>query len=104
MKSLECDICKKERCKRTAVATGNDDERFQQHPFSTAPYVHPQNDPQPAAQSCAAQICLLALLAIVGIAGYVIQSAANENQDHFPQLTQKQRVNIYGKTSQDGHL
>lgn len=51
MKSLECDICKKERYKRTAVATGNDDERFQQHPFSSAPYIRPQNGPKYAAMT-----------------------------------------------------
>ena len=42
MKTFECDICKSKRCKRAAVATGSDDERFRKHPFSSAPYVSPQ--------------------------------------------------------------
>ena len=42
----ECDACARERRARACVATGDDDERFLQHPFSSAPYIHPLNYPK----------------------------------------------------------
>ena len=49
MKDEECDICKKERRARAAVARSNKDERFEQQPFSCAPYIHQLNEPKYAA-------------------------------------------------------
>ena len=45
----ECDICKKERKARAAVAMNNKDDRLGRQPFSTAPYIHQLNDPKHAA-------------------------------------------------------
>ena len=46
MVKLECDVCARERCARKVVATGNNDPRFQQHPFNSATYIHPLNYPK----------------------------------------------------------
>ena len=47
--SEECDECKKERSARAVVAMSNEDLRFKEKPFSTAPYIHQLNEPKHAA-------------------------------------------------------
>ena len=47
--SEECDICKKERSARAVVAMHDEDVRFKQERFSTAPYIHQLNKPKHAA-------------------------------------------------------
>ena len=47
--SEECDICKKERSTRAVVAMRDNDVRFNEEPFSTAPYIHQHNEPKHAA-------------------------------------------------------
>ena len=45
MRSLECDTCKGERCRRRRVMQSNDD-RHRSEPFVSAPYIHAMNWPK----------------------------------------------------------
>ena len=47
--SDECGICKKERSARAVVAMRHNDIRFNEEPYSTAPYIHQLNEPKHAA-------------------------------------------------------
>ena len=49
LNSKECKICKKHREARTVVAMSDKDVRFNEEPFSTAPYIHQLNEPKHAA-------------------------------------------------------
>ena len=45
----ECEICTKHRKARAVVAMTDEDVRFKEEPFSTAPYIHQLNEPKHAA-------------------------------------------------------
>jgi len=46
MVAMECQCCRAERLARHRVVFSDQDPRFRQQPFDSAPYIHPNNLPK----------------------------------------------------------